>query len=235
MASYLAIQAVEGELSILKREMTRGVSYAAALVQAMMACDKERSHALYGDPRYRDLDYSGTDSRVTIYTIPTELHGASAATLQTAISYSVRYGLLRHNNQELLRRNIPVGESTISSTNDPGEGSATTPDGGLNNSNINVWLSHILPYCYPLTVQRESKFQKTDECRCAQRDHSLGSYRHRDHDWCGTVAEAFIENFNSDSDNEEPLRYVSSKADLVVNSLSLEVSAIISAMASDGS
>ncbi|KAK9314947.1 hypothetical protein V1524DRAFT_470609 [Lipomyces starkeyi] len=199
----------------------------------MMACDKERSHALYGDAKYRRLDYSGTDSRVTIYTIPTELHGASAAALQTAISYSVRDGLLRHNNQQLLRRNIPIGESTISSTNDPGEGSTTTPDGGFRHQRLVG--PHPLPYCYPLTVQRESKFQKTHECRWAQRDHSFGPYRHRDHDWCGTVAEAFIEIFNSDSDNEEPLRYVSSKAELLVNSFSLEVSAIISAMAGDGS
>ncbi|KAK9330417.1 hypothetical protein V1520DRAFT_377738 [Lipomyces starkeyi] len=106
---------------------------------------------------------------VTIYTIPAELHGASAAVLQTAIRDSVRDGLLRHNKQELLRRIIPIGESTISSTDVLGEGSTKTPDGGFRyndpstgrqelaliietgvsgtyqqlRADINVWLSHI--------------------------------------------------------------------------------------------
>ncbi|KAK9330416.1 hypothetical protein V1520DRAFT_340783, partial [Lipomyces starkeyi] len=48
------------------------------------------------------------------------------------------------------------------------------------------------------------------------RDHSLGPYRYKDHDWCGRVAEAFIEVFNSDSDNEEPVRYLIAQNGLIV-------------------
>ncbi|KAK9258128.1 hypothetical protein V1519DRAFT_37575 [Lipomyces tetrasporus] len=47
MVSYLAIQAVEGELSILKREMMRIVSFAKARIEDMMAIGRERSSAVF--------------------------------------------------------------------------------------------------------------------------------------------------------------------------------------------
>ncbi|KAK9361000.1 hypothetical protein V1504DRAFT_491724 [Lipomyces starkeyi] len=176
-----------------------------------------QAHRLYGDAKYPRLDYSGTDSRVTIYTIPTALD-------------SVRDGLLRHNKQELLRRINPIGESTISSTDDLGEETYQQL-----RADINVWLSHIHGRTAILLWFKESPsfrnptnadpYSVTDSpafdhaMQQAQRDHSLGPYRYRDHDWCGTVAEAFIEVFNSNSDNEEPMRYVSSKAILSQNGL----------------
>ncbi|KAK9327625.1 hypothetical protein V1520DRAFT_348383 [Lipomyces starkeyi] len=51
--------------------------------------------------------------------------------------------------------------------------------------------------------------------QCSWR-HSLGPHRYRDHAWWGTVSEAFIEVFNSDSDNEEPLRYLIAQNGLIV-------------------
>ncbi|KAK9251677.1 hypothetical protein V1507DRAFT_492406 [Lipomyces tetrasporus] len=220
--------------------------------------DIRPAHALYGDAKYPRVDYSGADSRVTIYTIPTGLHGASAASLQTAISDSVRDALLRHNKQELLRRIIPIGESTISSLDDLGEGSTKTPDGGFwyNNSStgrqeltliietgvsetyqqlradVDVWLNRI--HCRTvvfLWFKESPSFRNPTDADAysvndrpafdhamqqVQRDHSLGPYRYGDHDWCGTVAEAFIEVFNSDSDNEEPLRYLIAQNGLMV-------------------
>ncbi|KAK9244581.1 hypothetical protein V1506DRAFT_522607 [Lipomyces tetrasporus] len=47
MVSYLAIQAVEGELSILKRELMRIVSFSKARIEDMMAIGRERSSAVF--------------------------------------------------------------------------------------------------------------------------------------------------------------------------------------------
>ncbi|KAK9482188.1 hypothetical protein V1527DRAFT_516011 [Lipomyces starkeyi] len=91
----------------------------------------EEAHALYGDAKYPRVEYSGTDSRVTIYTIPTALHGTSASSLQTAIRDSVRDILIRHDKRELLRCLQPVGEATYEFADDQGRPSSKTADGGL--------------------------------------------------------------------------------------------------------
>ncbi|KAK9323104.1 hypothetical protein V1517DRAFT_321501 [Lipomyces orientalis] len=229
-----------------------------------------QAHALYGDAKYPRVEYSGTDSRVTIYTVPTELHGTSASALQMAIRDSVRDGLLRHNKQELLRRIIPIGESTISSVDDLGQGSTKTPDGGFvyNDSStgrreltliietgvseqyqqlradINVWLSDIHCRTAILLWFKESPSFRNptnanaysvddrpafdDAAQQAQRDHPLGPCRYRDHDWCGTIAEAFIEIFRSDSNNEVPARYpIAENGLIVVEGQSLDIGLIL--------
>ncbi|KAK9241498.1 hypothetical protein V1506DRAFT_563647, partial [Lipomyces tetrasporus] len=243
-------------------------------VSSKMACSfralEAQAHALYGDAKYPRVEYSGPDSRVTIYTVPTELHGISATALQTAISYSVRDGLLRHNKQELLRRIIPIGESTISSLDDLGQGSTKTPDGGFRyidsstgrreltliietgvseryqqlRADINVWLSDIHCRTAILLWFKESpsftnptdvnSYSVNDRpafdhaVQQALRDHPLGPYRYRDHDWCGTVAEAFIEIFKSDASNEVPARYpIAENGLIVVEGQSLDIGLIL--------
>ncbi|KAJ8097088.1 hypothetical protein POJ06DRAFT_262477 [Lipomyces tetrasporus] len=229
-----------------------------------------QAHARYGDAKYPRVEYSGPDSRVTIYTVPTELHGTSATALQTAISYSVRDGLLRRNKQELLRRIIPIGESTISSLDDLGQGSTKTPDGGIRyidsstgrreltliietgvseryqqlRADINVWLSDIHCRTAILLWFKESpsftnptdvnSYSVNDRpafdhaVQQALRDHPLGPYRYRDHDWCGTVAEAFIEIFKSDASNEVPARYpIAENGLIVVEGQSLDIGLIL--------
>ncbi|KAK9357949.1 hypothetical protein V1504DRAFT_322751 [Lipomyces starkeyi] len=92
---------------------------------------EEQAHALYGDAKYPRVEYSATDSRVTIYTAPTALHSSSAVALQQAISFSLHDILVQHGKQELFERIVPVGESTYESVDDQGSGSTKTPDGGL--------------------------------------------------------------------------------------------------------
>ncbi|KAK9240005.1 hypothetical protein V1525DRAFT_386013 [Lipomyces kononenkoae] len=47
MVSFVAIQAVNGELKILKREMGRIISYAKARVETMMDCERDQSSATF--------------------------------------------------------------------------------------------------------------------------------------------------------------------------------------------
>ncbi|KAK9358946.1 hypothetical protein V1504DRAFT_441734 [Lipomyces starkeyi] len=92
---------------------------------------EEQAFALYGDEKYARVEYSATDSRVTIHTIPTALHSSSAVALQQAISFSVYNVLVQHHKEELFGRLIPVGESTYRSIDDQGGRSTKIPDGGL--------------------------------------------------------------------------------------------------------
>ncbi|KAK9371513.1 uncharacterized protein V1513DRAFT_467521 [Lipomyces chichibuensis] len=103
---------------------------------------EEQALALYGDEKhmskghampslYPRVEYTATDSRVTIYTAPTPLHGSSAVSLERAISVAVRDVLVQHRKQELSQRIIPVGESTYSSVDEQGRRSTKTPDAGL--------------------------------------------------------------------------------------------------------
>ncbi|KAK9311754.1 hypothetical protein V1524DRAFT_473145 [Lipomyces starkeyi] len=92
---------------------------------------EEQALALYGDEKYPRVEYSATDSRVTIYTAPTALHGSSAVNLQQAISFAVYNVLVQHRKQELFERIVAVGESTYSSVDEQGRRSTKTPDAGL--------------------------------------------------------------------------------------------------------
>ncbi|KAK9432648.1 hypothetical protein V1505DRAFT_413522 [Lipomyces doorenjongii] len=92
---------------------------------------EEKARALYGDAKYPRVEYSAIDSRVTIHTIPTALHSASAVGLEHCISNSVRDILRRHDKEHLGNRILPVGESTHSSVDEQGVGSTKTPDAGL--------------------------------------------------------------------------------------------------------
>ncbi|KAK9247790.1 hypothetical protein V1506DRAFT_530680 [Lipomyces tetrasporus] len=86
---------------------------------------------LYDGEKFPRIDYSASDSRATIYTAPSVLHGSAAAAVQTAISCSVLDGLLRHNKQELINCIMPLGASTYESVDEQGRGSTKTSDGGL--------------------------------------------------------------------------------------------------------
>jgi hypothetical protein len=68
--------------------------------------------------RYPRVEYDSSGSRLTIYTAPSALHGASAAALQQGIVNSVRDGLIRHHKQELFRYIQPIGESTYNSVDE---------------------------------------------------------------------------------------------------------------------
>ncbi|KAK9357938.1 hypothetical protein V1504DRAFT_488651 [Lipomyces starkeyi] len=92
---------------------------------------EEQALALYGDEKYPRVEYSATDSRVTIYTAPTALHGSSAVNLQQAISFAVYNVLVQNRKQELFERIVDVGESTYSSVDEQGRRSTKTPDAGL--------------------------------------------------------------------------------------------------------
>ncbi|KAK9237065.1 hypothetical protein V1525DRAFT_377924 [Lipomyces kononenkoae] len=92
---------------------------------------EEQAQVLYGDAKYPRVEYSGTDCRVTIYTIPTALHGRSAAALEDCIRDSVRDILIQHNKRELVKYVQAVGESTYEFTDDQGRPSTKTPDGGI--------------------------------------------------------------------------------------------------------
>ncbi|KAK9371814.1 uncharacterized protein V1513DRAFT_386103 [Lipomyces chichibuensis] len=92
---------------------------------------EEQALALYGDEKYPLVEYSATDSRVTIYTAPTALHGSSAANLQRAIDIAVYNVLVQHRKQELFDRIVAVGESTYDSVDEQGRRSTKTPDAGF--------------------------------------------------------------------------------------------------------
>ncbi|KAK9495751.1 hypothetical protein V1508DRAFT_394499 [Lipomyces doorenjongii] len=83
---------------------------------------EEEARALYGDAKYPRVEYSAIDLRVTIHTIPTALHSASAVGLDHSISNSVRDILRRHDKEHLGNRILPVGESTHSSVDEQGVG-----------------------------------------------------------------------------------------------------------------
>ncbi|KAK9234730.1 hypothetical protein V1525DRAFT_428299 [Lipomyces kononenkoae] len=86
---------------------------------------EEQAQVLCGDAKYpRTL-------RVTIYTIPTALHGEPAPNIELCIMYSVRDILIQHNKRELVKYIHAVGESTYMFTDDLGRPSSNTPDGGL--------------------------------------------------------------------------------------------------------
>ncbi|KAK9361877.1 hypothetical protein V1504DRAFT_490978 [Lipomyces starkeyi] len=78
---------------------------------------EEQVLALYGDAKYmsNNVEYSATDSRVTVYTAPTALHCYSAVNLQQAIIFAVYNVLVQHQRQDLFERIAAVGESTYSS------------------------------------------------------------------------------------------------------------------------
>ncbi|KAK9345649.1 hypothetical protein V1522DRAFT_407031 [Lipomyces starkeyi] len=88
------------------------------------------AHVLYGDAKYPRVEYDSSGSRLTIYTAPSALHGASAAALQQGIVNSVRDGLIRHHKQELFRYIQPIGESTYNSVDEQGGGSKKPPMAG---------------------------------------------------------------------------------------------------------
>ncbi|KAJ8103399.1 hypothetical protein POJ06DRAFT_272136 [Lipomyces tetrasporus] len=92
---------------------------------------EKKAHVLYGDAKYPRVEYAASDSRVTIYTVPTALHSRSTVNLQEAIRDSVRDILIQHNKKESMRYILSVGETTVESANDQGTGSTKTPDAGL--------------------------------------------------------------------------------------------------------
>ncbi|KAK9317057.1 hypothetical protein V1524DRAFT_406159 [Lipomyces starkeyi] len=63
---------------------------------------EEQTHTLYGDTKYRRVEYDGSGSRVTIYTAPSSLHAGSSEALQLGIMYSVPDELIMLNEQHLL-------------------------------------------------------------------------------------------------------------------------------------
>ncbi|KAK9352246.1 hypothetical protein V1523DRAFT_414592 [Lipomyces doorenjongii] len=81
--------------------------------------------------RYPRVEYSATDSRVTIHTVPTALHSSAAVNLQEHINYCIRDVVVQHGTQSLLRLLMGVGDTTYEFTDDQGRGATKSPDSGL--------------------------------------------------------------------------------------------------------
>ncbi|KAK9244246.1 hypothetical protein V1506DRAFT_554842 [Lipomyces tetrasporus] len=201
---------------------------------------EKKAHVLYGDAKYPRVEYAASDSRVTIYTVPTALHSRSAVNLQEAIRDSVRDILIQHNKKELMRYILSVGETTEESANDQGTGSTKTPDAGLLFDNghrraltiiieagvsegyralkrdIELWLNEF---------QEADKYSVTEHSafdgamQLARNNHRFGPYSYRDHFWFGPLTKAFIEVFKRDAST----RVIKSKEHMVVENGTLVV------------
>ncbi|KAK9317036.1 hypothetical protein V1522DRAFT_399213 [Lipomyces starkeyi] len=91
---------------------------------------EEQARNMYGEKKYPYVDYCETTSTVTIYTIPTYLHGHISAVLQNELCYAVREVLQCHGRQQLAANVMPSGEST-ERTKWGQHRVSKTPDGGI--------------------------------------------------------------------------------------------------------
>ncbi|KAK9352625.1 hypothetical protein V1523DRAFT_244348 [Lipomyces doorenjongii] len=91
---------------------------------------EEQARNIYGDKKYPDVDYCETSSTVTIYTIPTYLHGHISAVLQNELCNAVGDVLKRNGRQQLAAHVRPSGESTERARWGQHRASKT-PDGGI--------------------------------------------------------------------------------------------------------
>ncbi|KAK9494124.1 hypothetical protein V1508DRAFT_444645 [Lipomyces doorenjongii] len=181
---------------------------------------EEQALTLYG---ISPVEYSATDSRVTIYTAPTALHGYSAVNLQQAISFAVYNILVQHQKQELFERIVAVGESTYSSVNDQGRRSTKTPDAGLSyyydggtvltiimevgasegythlNADILLWMNEFHCRTAILFYNKECpKFKFPGNADT----YSINDRPALEHTWFGTLDTAVLEVFKRDQNTD---------------------------------
>ncbi|KAK9386681.1 hypothetical protein V1515DRAFT_616173 [Lipomyces mesembrius] len=189
---------------------------------------EKQAHVLYGDAKYPRVEYFASDSRVTIYTLPTALHSRSAVALQQANRDCILMVLVQHNKQRLIDYILRVGEFTEESLNDQGTGSTKAPDAGLVFDNgqrrtltliieagvsegyralkrdIELWLNVFrCPKCILFLLNENPRgFERSafDEAmQQARNNHPFGPYRYGRHAWFGSLKKAFIEVFKRDA------------------------------------
>ncbi|KAK9358460.1 hypothetical protein V1504DRAFT_493797 [Lipomyces starkeyi] len=180
---------------------------------------EEQAHTLYGDTKYPRVEYDGSDSRVTIYTAPSALHGRSAEALQLGITYSVRDELIRLNKQHLLNHIQPVGVSTQEINKKPDGGFIYYHDGrtlltviievGVSEgyrelqADIMLWMNEFQCLTAILLWNKgrpRFRFPRNRSAYSQVAEVSpFGPYRYRDKSWFGTLDTAFIEVYKRDS------------------------------------
>ncbi|KAK9495505.1 hypothetical protein V1508DRAFT_190625 [Lipomyces doorenjongii] len=170
------------------------------------------------DTQYPDVDYCETSSTVTIYAIPTYLHGHISAGLQNELCNPVGDVLKRNGRQQLAAHVRPSGESTERARWGQHRASKT-PDGGIvyeieEDSTLTVVIETGVSEVYDiLTETPKYRSPKPGAIQCSDSDFRMsvgtfsrasrhgpfGPYVHKGHTCFHVLESAFAEVYKRDA------------------------------------